>query len=187
MTITYDASGNAYEAGPCQNVACEINPCDGSCKRRRPELDDRAPADPDTDEARLARMRRDCAVVHPDVAAEQRAAKHAAVRKVLQHHGLTKVGDGVIEADLIAALDGIEPKSKPLDLADQLEWSEKGLAEWRDAATKARREARMVDAQARIAIGHLQAVLNKARTHAEQQAADTAARDWLTSIGSEPN
>lgn len=27
---------------------------------------------------------------------------------------------------------------------------------------------------------------DKARTHAEQQAADTAARDWLTSIRSEP-
>lgn len=37
------------------------------------------------------------------------------------------------------------------------------------------------------AIGHLQAVLNKARTHHEQQAADTAARDWLASIGSEPD
>lgn len=36
------------------------------------------------------------------------------------------------------------------------------------------------------AIGHLQAVLNKKRSHAEQQAADTAARDWLASIGSEP-
>lgn len=35
-------------------------------------------------------------------------------------------------------------------------------------------------------ITHLQAVLNKARTHAEQQAADTAARDWLISIGSAP-
>jgi hypothetical protein len=33
------------------------------------------------------------------------ADKHAAVRKVLQHHGLTKHGDAVVEADLIAALD----------------------------------------------------------------------------------
>jgi len=41
-------------------------------------------------------------------------------------------------------------------------------------------------ATARIAITHLQAVLNKPRTHAEQQAADTVAREWLTSIGSEP-
>lgn len=40
--------------------------------------------------------------------------------------------------------------------------------------------------QLQTAIGHLQAVLNKARTHDEQQKADTAARDWLTSIGSEP-
>lgn len=37
-----------------------------------------------------------------------------------------------------------------------------------------------------MAIGHLQAVLNKARSAAEQQAADTAARDWLLSIGSDP-
>ena len=36
------------------------------------------------------------------------------------------------------------------------------------------------------AIGHLQAVLNKPRTHDEQVAADTAARAWLESIGSEP-
>jgi hypothetical protein len=40
--------------------------------------------------------------------------------------------------------------------------------------------------QLQAAVGHLQAVLNKARTHAEQQAADSAARDWLISIGSEP-
>ncbi len=40
--------------------------------------------------------------------------------------------------------------------------------------------------QLQVAIGHLQAVLNKARTHYEQQQADTAARDWLLSIGSEP-
>lgn len=32
---------------------------------------------------------------------------------------------------------------------------------------------------ASLAISHLEAVLNGARTHAQQQAADTAARDWL--------
>ena len=37
------------------------------------------------------------------------------------------------------------------------------------------------------AIGHLQAVLNQSRTHAAQHEADTAARDWLESIGSEPD
>jgi hypothetical protein len=48
------------------------------------------------------------------------------------------------------------------------------------------KQAETARATARVAITHLQAVLNKARTHTEQQAADTAARDWLISIGSEP-
>jgi len=37
--------------------------------------------------------------------------------------------------------------------------------------------------QLQLAITHLDTVLNKCRSHAEQQAADTAARDWLNSIG----
>lgn len=69
---------------------------------------------------------------------------------------------------------------------DHIEWLEKGGEEWRQIAVKAQGEARRLSATSRIAIDHLQAVLNKARTHAEQQAADTAARDWLISIGSEP-
>lgn len=70
--------------------------------------------------------------------------------------------------------------------ADALDWAEKGLAEWRSVAQSNDKQAKAARATARIATGHLHAVLNKARTHAEQQAADTAARDWLTSIGSEP-
>lgn len=85
-------------------------------------------------------------------------------------------------ADRHAALKEALPQ-----LQDDIEWTEKGLAEWRDAALKAQAQTRMVDAQARIAIGHLHAVLNKARTHDEQQKADTAARDWLISIGSQPS
>ena len=73
------------------------------------------------------------------------------------------------------------------NVLDDIEWTEKGLAEWRDVAQTNARHAEAARATARVAIAHLQAVLNKARTHAEQQAADTAARDWLTSIGSEPN
>lgn len=69
---------------------------------------------------------------------------------------------------------------------DDVEWTEKGLAEWRAMAQEKARHLAAVQATARIAIGHLQSVLNTARTHAEQQAADTSARDWLTSIGSEP-
>lgn len=70
---------------------------------------------------------------------------------------------------------------------DGLEWVEKGLEEWRSVALVAQAEARRLSAENRIAIGHLQQVLNKPRTHGEQQAADTAARDWLVSIGSEPS
>jgi hypothetical protein len=69
---------------------------------------------------------------------------------------------------------------------DHLEWMEKGNAEWRDMAISRAKQAETARATARVAITHLQAVLNKPRTHADQQAADTAARDWLTSIGSEP-
>lgn len=69
---------------------------------------------------------------------------------------------------------------------DHMDWLEKGNAEWRGEALAARRQAAAVRATAQIAITHLQAVLNKPRTHAEQQAADTAARQWLESIGSEP-
>jgi hypothetical protein len=71
-------------------------------------------------------------------------------------------------------------------LPDAIDWLEKGNAEWRSEALQAKRHAEAARATARIAIGHLQAVLNTARTHADQQAADTAARDWLISIGSEP-
>ena len=69
---------------------------------------------------------------------------------------------------------------------DEIDYLQKGLAEWRDMALMNARHAEAARATARVAISHLQAVLNKPRTHAEQQAADTAARDWLISIGSEP-
>lgn len=72
-------------------------------------------------------------------------------------------------------------------LGDALEWAEKGLAEWRATAQSNARHAEVARATARVAINHLQDVLNKARTHDEQQRADTAARDWLTSIGSDPS
>jgi hypothetical protein len=68
---------------------------------------------------------------------------------------------------------------------DSIDWLDKGNGEWRDLYVASNRQRNAAQATARIAIGHLQVVLNKARTHAEQQAADTAARDWLESIGSE--
>jgi hypothetical protein len=72
------------------------------------------------------------------------------------------------------------------DAIDHLEWLKMGNAEWRDTAVLKAKQLVAVQATARVAITHLQAVLNKPRTHAEQQEADTAARDWLISIGSDP-
>jgi hypothetical protein len=66
---------------------------------------------------------------------------------------------------------------------DDVEWTEKGLAEWRDMALSNAKQAEAARATARVAIGHLDCVLNQCRTAADQQKADTAARDWLTSIG----
>lgn len=82
------------------------------------------------------------------------------------------------------ALDMIDAELPVLRAAlDDVEYTEKGLAEWRDMAQTNARHAEASRATARVAIGHLQAVLLNARTHAEQQRADTAARDWLASIG----
>lgn len=71
-------------------------------------------------------------------------------------------------------------------LSDALDWAEKGMAEWRAAAMKGAAQTRAAEATSRVAIGHLHSVLNKCRSAAEQQKADTDARDWLESIGSEP-
>lgn len=70
-----------------------------------------------------------------------------------------------------------------MNTKDELEWVNKGLDEWRTVAREATKQAAMSRATARIAITYLQAVLNGARSHTEQQRADTAARDWLASIG----
>jgi hypothetical protein len=63
---------------------------------------------------------------------------------------------------------------------------ESGIQQWRTAAQANARHAEAARATARVAIEHLQAVLNNARTHYDQQRADTAARDWLISVGSDP-
>ncbi len=70
-------------------------------------------------------------------------------------------------------------------LKDKVAWADIYLAECRDMAMSNARQAKAARATARVAIGHLQGVLGIARTHAEQQAADTAARDWLESIGND--
>jgi hypothetical protein len=66
---------------------------------------------------------------------------------------------------------------------ENIEWTEKGLVEWRDAYMSSSKQAEAARATARVAIGHLNKVLNECRTAPEQQGADTEARDWLASIG----
>lgn len=69
--------------------------------------------------------------------------------------------------------------------SDDVDWLEKGIAEWRSAALASSKQAEAARATARIAIGHLQAVLALNKTHTERQDADTAARLWLQSIGAD--
>ena len=37
--ISWDAAGHAYLKGDCNRAACEINPCNGSCKTRAAQYD----------------------------------------------------------------------------------------------------------------------------------------------------
>ena len=46
------------------------------------------------------------AIANPAADAKDAERLRVAIRKVLQHHGIAKHGDGVIEADLIAAMKG---------------------------------------------------------------------------------
>lgn len=50
------------------------------------------------------------------------SAQHAAVRKVLKHHGLTLVGDAVVEADLIAAVLSETPADHPREFSEGQWW-----------------------------------------------------------------
>ena len=74
-----------------------------------------------------------------------------------------------------------------MNTTDKIEWLKKGVAEWRDLAVSNQKQARAARATALVAINHLQQVLNKSQTFDEQIDADTAARNWLLSIGSEPS
>jgi hypothetical protein len=73
------------------------------------------------------------------------------------------------------------------DMADEQRDLETGLAGWRTQAESHSKQAHMAKAQTRVTLAHLDAVLNKAKTANDQQAIDTAARDYLASIGYEPS
>lgn len=73
---------------------------------------------------------------------------------------------------------------------DHFEWLEKGVAEWRDVAQTSARHAEAARATARVAIGHLQRVLQYANDRIPQEQPQQSLRDaedWLISIGSEPS
>lgn len=80
-------------------------------------------------------------------------------------------------ANIVAAADAIEA------FDDDKEWIEKGLAEWRGTALENAKHAEAARATARVAINHLRSVLEPLGSISS---ANTAARDWLLSIGLDP-
>ena len=73
-------------------------------------------------------------------------------------------------------------------LPDSVEWIEKGIVEWRAQAQTNARHAEAARATARVAIGHLQRVLQDthARIPSEQRLQwRRDAEDWLASIGAD--
>lgn len=74
-------------------------------------------------------------------------------------------------------------KMTKAELIDQVEWLEKGNDEWRTLALSKDKQAKACQATARIAIDHLQKLLNERRTAQQSWEAEQAAREWLTSIG----
>lgn len=137
--------------------------------------------DHDSDAARLARHRDLFRLVHPDVSAANRTAPRVAsdeplVRSLCAAYD-NRAGHPRDAVDISRELLG--------EAIDHIDWIEKGLAEWRSESQRNARYAEAARATARVAIGHLQAVLNGAKSHYEQQLADTAARDWLLSIGND--
>lgn len=71
-------------------------------------------------------------------------------------------------------------------LPDQIDWIERGIVEWREVAQQNGKRATMARATARVAITHLQTILNGRLDANQMLAAESAARDWLESIGEEP-
>ena len=80
-------------------------------------------------------------------------------------------------------LDAVQNAIAHLErLIDNLEWTNKGIDEWRTVAVQATKQAAMSRATASVAITHLKNTLNMARTY-DEHIKRTAALDWLTSIG----
>ena len=172
--------------------------------------------DNDTDEARMARHRAAFRTVHPEVNAAWRAAadRDQAAREDTIRGAVLELTAGMEYVQRIGMAPHQEVSYQTLQRSG---FKRKGGWNRKYTLTDARRHAETAEIRLRnawelldpvspaeqagaqrtalanaqqalqTALGHLQAVLNKPRTHDEQQAADTAARDWLVSIGSEPS
>lgn len=68
-------------------------------------------------------------------------------------------------------------------LPDQIEWIERGIVEWREAAQKHLKALHMEMAKTRVAISRLQTLLNGQIDENQRLAAETAARDWMVANG----
>lgn len=171
--------------------------------------------DHDSDGARLARHRDANRTAHPDVAAGLRAEveREQSAREDIIRGAALDLTAGLHYVDRIVAAREASVSYETMQRSGfrrKAGWRRAyKLTDARsDAATAAIRlrnawelldpisPAKQADArrtalgiaqeQLQIAIKHLQAMLNGARNFQDQQDADTAARDWLVSIGSEP-
>lgn len=66
---------------------------------------------------------------------------------------------------------------------DHMHWLDRGVAEWRHVALKAQSQSASNWLVSDMAIRHLHAILNSQRTATQSWEAETAARQWLASIG----
>lgn len=161
--------------------------------------------DPDSDEARLARHRAACSIVHPDVVAGRRAQaeREQGQREDVIRGAVLELTAGLEYVQKITTVPSqevsYETMQRKYTLADARSHSQTAGIRLRNAwelldpinpakQAQAQRTA-LGNAQEALqtAVGHLQKVLNGCRSADEQQRADTAARNWLASIGSEPN
>lgn len=69
---------------------------------------------------------------------------------------------------------------------DHIDWLDRGVDEWREEALSQQQKFYAAQATVKIAVRHLQEVLNKPRMYDDQVRVDTNAKGWLISIGSEP-
>ena len=97
------------------------------------------------------------------------------VREYIKHEG-TWLDPQAARANALKALEA---------LPDQIDWIERGIVEWRDVAQQNGKRYGMAQATARVAITHLQAILNGRLDANKMFDAEKVARDWLESIGEE--